>query len=141
MLLSTIIVVINGKKLQDIIELNKIEDDKNIERFNDPEESNIDLSYYNGLLLIGMILFIIEFVFLFYTIKIAFSCSEKGPERFIHVFLAIFFTLPYALFSIIINKDCVKETFKIGNTLIPTSTPIPTPIPTSTPTSTTNFKF
>ena len=48
MLLSTIIVVINGKKLQDIIELNKIQDNKNIEEFNenDSYKDNIELFYY-----------------------------------------------------------------------------------------------
>lgn len=60
------------------------------------------------MVVISIIFFILEFLLLFYCIIIALKCTEPGPERVIHIVLAVMFTLPYALINVVFNKCAIK---------------------------------
>jgi len=70
-------------------------------------------AFTTGMLILSVIFFVMEIILIFYAILIAFSCTEGGPERIVHVFLAVFFTIPYILLMIVFNK-CAGETLR-GN--------------------------
>lgn len=48
-------------------------------------------------LIVAIIFFIFEVLVLIYAIIIAIKCTKSGPERIVHIVLAITFTLPYML--------------------------------------------
>ena len=72
-------------------------------------------AYIYTVLVLSMIFFIFEFLLLVYCILIAIKCSSPGPERIIHIVLAITFTLPYALLSMFFSK-CAIKTLSLDNT-------------------------
>lgn len=59
-------------------------------------------------LIVAVIFVALEILVLFYAILMALSCTQGGPERIIHVVLAIVFTLPYALISVFFSP-CAKN--------------------------------
>lgn len=61
------------------------------------------------LVVIAMIFFVLELVLLFYAILIALNCTKAGAERIVHIVLAVIFTLPYMLLSVLFNP-CAKST-------------------------------
>lgn len=70
-------------------------------------------AFHIAMLIFAVIFFVMEIILIFYAIMIAFSCTEGGPERIIHVFLAVFFTIPYTLLMVIFNK-CAGQTLRSG---------------------------
>lgn len=60
------------------------------------------------LLALAIALFIMEIVVLVYAVRIALACSEPGANRVTHVILAVFFTIPYLLFSLFL-APCHKK--------------------------------
>ena len=66
-----------------------------------------------ALLIFAVIFFVMEIILIFYAIIIAFSCTEAGPERIVHVVLAVFFTIPYILLMVVFNK-CATKTLQKG---------------------------
>ncbi len=60
------------------------------------------------LLSFAIALFIMEIVVLVYAVRIALVCSEPGANRVAHVILAVFFTIPYLLFSLFL-APCHKK--------------------------------
>lgn len=73
--------------------------------------AGISAAFDSFLLVIAIIFFILEFLLLFYSISLALKCTSPGPERILHLTLAITFTLPYALFSAFFSK-CSQDTLK-----------------------------
>ena len=53
---------------------------------------------------IAIIFFVLEILLLFYAINIAIKCTSPGPERVVHVVLAVLFTAPYLLLNIFFGK-------------------------------------
>lgn len=61
------------------------------------------------ILAFACLFFILELFLLFYSISLAIKCTKPGPQRIMHITLAITFTLPYALISVFFNK-CAQDT-------------------------------
>lgn len=72
----------------------------------DDKPMNKALAFF--LLALALALFIMEVVVLVYAIRIAVACSEPGANRVTHVVLAVFFTIPYLLFSLFL-APCHKK--------------------------------
>jgi uncharacterized membrane protein YbhN (UPF0104 family) len=66
-----------------------------------------------GFLVISIVFFALEIIVLIFAVNVAIKCSLKGPERIVHVVLAIVFTLPYMLLNLLFNK-CATDTLR-GN--------------------------
>jgi NADH:ubiquinone oxidoreductase subunit 3 (subunit A) len=66
--------------------------------------AGISASFDSAFLIIAIIFFTLEVLVMFYCVVIALNCSQPGPERVIHVVLAVTFTLPYALLMLLFNK-------------------------------------
>lgn len=83
------------------------------ERFNrwDSADAGASAAFETIFLIISIILFALEVLVMFYAIVIAVKCTEKGPERVVHVLLAIIFTLPYVLIMAVFN-NCFKTSLK-----------------------------
>jgi hypothetical protein len=69
-------------------------------------------------LVFAVIFFFVELLVLFYCLQIAFSCTQKGPERIIHIVLALTFTMPYALINVVFNK-CAINTLRSTSNILP----------------------
>lgn len=54
-------------------------------------------------LVVAIIILVIEIAVLYYALDIAINTTKAGAERFIHVVLAVVFTMPYLLFSLLLN--------------------------------------
>jgi hypothetical protein len=50
----------------------------------------------------------LELIALFFSIHIAFNCTEGGTERILHFILAVTFTLPYLLANLFFNPCAIK---------------------------------
>jgi NADH:ubiquinone oxidoreductase subunit 3 (subunit A) len=101
----------SGKLLSDALEKYR----KKKERFStgDSISAGAVSAIDTGLLVFAIIFFVMEIILIFYAIIIAFTCTEPGPERIVHVVLAVFFTIPYVLLMVIFNK-CATKTLKSG---------------------------
>ena len=79
---------------------------KGIEGYNLAQSSGagISASFDSFLLVIAILFFILELFLLFYALTLALKCTKAGPERIMHITLAITFTLPYALISAFFSK-------------------------------------
>ena len=75
----------------------------------DSIQSGIDFGFATGFLIIATMFVFMELLVLFYSLKIAITCTSPGPERIIHVVLAMTFTLPYILMTMIF-VPCAKQT-------------------------------
>lgn len=60
-------------------------------------------------LVVAVIFLLLELLVLFYAISIALSCSQGGPQKIVHLVLAVTFTLPYMLFSVFFS-ECANKT-------------------------------
>lgn len=63
-------------------------------------------------LVLSTIFLVLEILVLFYAISIALQCSSPGPERIVHIVLAITSPFLYVLLNVMINK-CAKDTLQI----------------------------
>lgn len=73
-------------------------------------------------LVVAVIFFALELLVLFYSITIALNCTVPGPERIVHIVLAVTFTLPYALLNLLFNP-CATTTLRNSNGWMPRSKP------------------
>lgn len=73
--------------------------------------AGISASFDAFLLVVAIIFFVLELFLLFYAISLALMCTKPGPERVVHVTLAIIFTLPYILISVFFSK-CAQATLQ-----------------------------
>lgn len=60
-------------------------------------------------LVVAVIFLLLELLVLFYAVSVALSCTKGGPQKIVHVVLAVTFTLPYMLFSVFFS-DCANKT-------------------------------
>ena len=70
--------------------------------------AGISASFDTAFLITSVIFFTLEVLVMLYSIVIALRCSQAGPERVIHIVLAVTFTLPYALLMLLFNKCASK---------------------------------
>lgn len=78
---------------------------------NNAAQSGATASFLIFLLIIAIIFFTLEVLLLFYSIYIAVRCTKGGAERIVHITLAIFFTMPYALLNAVFS-NCAKQTLR-----------------------------
>lgn len=85
-----------------------------VERYNSGEVvmAGASASFLSFGLVVATIFLVLEILLLFYAISIAIQCTRPGPERIVHVVLAITFTLPYVLLNVMFNK-CAQDTLQI----------------------------
>jgi|MDTC01.1.fsa_nt_gb NADH:ubiquinone oxidoreductase subunit 3 (subunit A) len=69
-------------------------------------------SFLSFSLVLATIFLVLEIIVLFYAISIALKCTRPGPERIVHIVLAITFTLPYVLLNVMFNK-CAQDNIQI----------------------------
>lgn len=81
--------------------------------FIDSTNAGMSLGFTTGILAITAIFLILEILVLFYAITIVLKCTIPGPERIVHMVLAIVFTFPYMLFSITFNKCAINNLKKM----------------------------
>jgi hypothetical protein len=60
------------------------------------------------MLAVSFIFFVFEFLLLVIAIMIAIKTTSEGKERFVHLVLAIFYTMPYLLLMAVFNEDAKK---------------------------------
>lgn len=77
----------------------------------DAVTAGIDSAVTSSVLVISLIFLALEIFLLFFAIIIALNCTKGGPERIVHVLLAIILPIPYMLFSIFFS-DCAKKTLR-----------------------------
>lgn len=58
--------------------------------------------------LFAAVIFVIELVILFYAVNIAVECNKSNVAKFIHITLAVFFTLPY-LIGMMLLSPCASD--------------------------------
>lgn len=56
------------------------------------------------MLVFALILFVFEIIVVIYAILMALRCTKSGPERIVHIVLALTFTLPYVLIMSVFNS-------------------------------------
>lgn len=61
----------------------------------------------------AVILLIIELVFLFYAIQMVLLSYTNTKELVLHLFLAIFFTIPYVLLNAVLSTDMYKKVISV----------------------------
>lgn len=54
---------------------------------------------------LALLVFVVELYLLFYTLKYVFKSTPAGPGRNVKVVLLVFFTLPYALLSAVVDPQ------------------------------------
>jgi len=98
--------IISTKLLKNSIEKYIKGKRKQREGYSNMESINAGMSasFDTAFLIIAVIFFTLEVLVMFYCVVIALNCSQPGPERVIHVVLAVTFTLPYALLMLLFNK-------------------------------------
>ena len=101
------------------------------EKFSSEEviSGGVNAGFVTFYMFIAIIFFCLELLVLFYSINIAIYCTQAGPERIMHITLAILFTIPYALLNVFFN-DCAKKTLRSSTGFFPSmmkSTIPPTP--------------
>jgi hypothetical protein len=108
----------NVEKFNEKLKKNKGKNGR--ERYGEPSPTDdynwiADVSDYLSLVF-AVLFFTVELLVLFYCLQIAFSCSQKGPERIIHIVLALTFTMPYALINVVFNT-CAVNTLRASSNL------------------------
>jgi hypothetical protein len=72
-------------------------------------EAGLGLGFATFFLAISIFFLVLELLLLLYSINIALKCTQPGTERIMHVTLAMFFTIPYAMLSIFFNKCAITN--------------------------------
>lgn len=83
-------------------------------------DKNKDRTRCVACVVLGIIILIIEVALLYFALDIAVNTTSSGAERFVHVILAVVITMPYLLFSVLLNpkatqvlKGDVKAAFRM----------------------------
>jgi hypothetical protein len=69
------------------------------------------------MVVVSTIFCILELLAVYYAIVIAVKCTVQGPERIVHIVLAICMPLPYLLLNMLFNK-CATDTLRGANLLV-----------------------
>ena len=80
----------------------------------------LSAGFATGFLVVAIIFVALELLVMFFAINVAFRCTQGGAERIVHLVLAVVFTLPYMLLSLLFNK-CAVDVIR-GNYVTPGST-------------------
>lgn len=67
-----------------------------------------NVSFILSWLILSIIFFVMEIIILYYSIAIALSCTQKGPERIVNLVLAVSFPVPYMMLNLLFN-NCAKS--------------------------------
>jgi hypothetical protein len=70
--------------------------------------AGMSLGFATGFLIVATVFLMLELLVLFYMIGIVMRCTKPGPERIVHMVLAIAFTFPYALLNALF-VPCAKK--------------------------------
>lgn len=73
--------------------------------------AGVSAAFESFFLIVAIVFFILEFIVLYFAVKVAISCTDGGAERIVHVVMAVTFTLPYMLMNTLFN-ECVKSNLK-----------------------------
>jgi hypothetical protein len=97
---------------------------KNNENYSkwDSAQAGLGSGLVTGFLVIAVVFFALELLVLFFAINVALKCTKGGPERTVHVVLAIVFTLPYMLLNLLFNK-CASDVIK-GDSFVGVTEPV-----------------
>jgi hypothetical protein len=77
-------------------------------------QSQQEVENAKNMLAIALVIFIIEFFLLFYAISTAIYWPVGSTlERFVHIFFAVFLTIPYILFTIVAKLVSSSSTTRI----------------------------
>tara|TARA_Y100000389_G_C17117441_1_gene343767 strand:+ start:252 stop:569 length:318 start_codon:yes stop_codon:yes gene_type:complete len=77
----------------------------------DAINAGVSSAVASSMVVIAVVFIVLELLLLFFAINIALNCTQGGPERIVHILLAIMFTLPYMLISVFFS-DCAKKTLR-----------------------------
>lgn len=70
----------------------------------DKDKDDKDYSKCLACIIIAVVILIIEVALLYFALDIAVNTTQSGAERFVHVLLAVLFTMPYLLFSVLLSS-------------------------------------
>jgi NADH:ubiquinone oxidoreductase subunit 3 (subunit A) len=91
-----------------IIQYNKAKKHKEDYSVGESTGGGVSAGLATGMLVVAILFMTLEFLVLFFAIGVALKCTKSGPERIVHLVLAIIFTLPYMLLNVFFNKCAVN---------------------------------
>lgn len=59
--------------------------------------------------IVALVVIIVELALLYFALDIAINTTTSNPEKFIHVMLALLFTMPYLLIMVVFSKNAQKR--------------------------------
>jgi hypothetical protein len=87
------------------------------EKHNDPSTEEL-IKQIHQHLLVAMILLILEFLILIYALKLAIQCPTTVFMKVVHLFFALFFTIPYVIVMYISGycptRDCPRKVIVVS---------------------------
>lgn len=104
---------------------------KSIEKYNESQKAreNFDCNAVNKvgtcfkdvfaliMVIVSTLLCIFELLAVYYALVIAVKCTVEGPERIVHIVLAVTIPLPYLLMNMLFNK-CATDTLRGADILV-----------------------
>jgi hypothetical protein len=69
------------------------------------------------MVVVSTVLCIFELLAVYYALVIAVKCTVEGPERIVHIVLAVTIPLPYLLMNMLFNK-CATDTLRGADLLV-----------------------
>jgi hypothetical protein len=104
---------------------------KSIEKYNDAKKAreNFDCNAVDKtttcfkdvfdllMVVLSTLLCIFELLAVYYALVIAVKCTVEGPERIVHIVLAVTIPLPYLLLNMLFNK-CATDTLRGADLLV-----------------------
>lgn len=79
-----------------LISMYSLEKYQNTKSNTEADETSVNAA--RGLCIVAALMFVLEFLILFYAISVALTVKVNNSlERFVHIFFAVFLTIPYIL--------------------------------------------
>ena len=82
----------------------------------DSASGGLVAGFLTGFVIVALIFVALELLVMVFALQVAIRCTSPGPERIVHLVMAVVFTLPYMLLSLLFNK-CAVATLKGVNTV------------------------
>ena len=77
------------------------------ESYDDSDPNKMTPATALAMLVVALVILVIEIAILFFALKLAIETTTSTGMRILHIFLALFFTIPYILFSVLLSpKAC-----------------------------------
>ena len=73
------------------------------ENYDNHHQKSKDTNTCIACIVVAIVILVIEVALLYFALDIAVNTTQSGAERFVHIALAIIFTLPYLLFSVMMS--------------------------------------